>query len=68
MSDSPSTWLRYPRFALWVADRDGLAHARLKSRSTRTLCGIVAIDQRYDWPHTDRCQDCKDVLDARPDR
>ena len=64
MSDSPSTWLKWPRFALWIADRDGLAHARLKSRSTRTVCGIVAIDQRYNWPVNDRCLDCQETIRA----
>ena len=63
-----ATWLKWPPFVLWIADRDGLAHARSKSGATRTVCGIVAIDRRYAWPPTGRCLDCMEATHARTDR
>ena len=57
----PATWLRFPR-STWISDRDGIAHARLKSHSPRTICGIIAIDIRYAWPYTERCDACLSMM------
>lgn len=50
------------RPALWIADGDGLAHARAHRISARTACGITAIDERYGWPERARCAVCSAVL------
>lgn len=41
----------------WVAARDGEAHARIRSQP-RTLCGKIALDERYGWPERSRCETC----------
>lgn len=47
---------------VWVADRDGIAHAHLaRGRVTRTLCGEPARDPRYAHPAESRCLSCVEV-------
>ncbi len=53
---------RHP--AHWIADRDGIDHARSHLRGPRTACGLVAIDERYAWPPTaGRCGLCLAVFE-----
>lgn len=40
----------------WTAGRSGVAHGH---RSGRTLCHAPAIGERYAWPETSRCADCR---------
>jgi hypothetical protein len=48
--------------AIWIAEGDGIAHARAHRISTRTACGIAAIDERYAWPAIAKCALCAAVL------
>ena len=41
----------------WVAPKDGLAHACVK-QAPRTLCGRIAIPDRYAWPIREFCAAC----------
>ena len=51
----------------WIADRDRVAHARqMRGRPTRTLCGLVAIDERYAHPAATRCSTCEEAATAKP--
>jgi hypothetical protein len=49
--------------ATWIAEADGIAHARSHRPATRTACGIPAIDIRYAWPARTRCGVCVVVLE-----
>jgi hypothetical protein len=48
--------------SIWIAEGDGIAHARAHRISTRTACGIAAIDERYAWPAIAKCALCAAVL------
>lgn len=48
----------------WVAEKDGTAHARpVHGRSLRTLCGRVAVDERYGHPPAVRCDECQAAVE-----
>lgn len=40
-----------------VAAKDGIEHIN-RPRQSRTLCGRIALDERYAWPRTSRCPVC----------
>jgi len=44
---------------VWLADVDGIAHARALASSTRTVCGIKAVAERYAWPRKATCEVCR---------
>ena len=46
------------RAPVWIAESDGVGHARALERSPRTACGAPAIDPRYAWPIAERCELC----------
>jgi hypothetical protein len=46
----------------WIAESDGEAHATpSRGRPIRTLCGRVAVDERYGRPPVTRCPRCTEV-------
>jgi hypothetical protein len=47
---------------IWIAESDGIGHARSHRIATRTACGIAAIDERYGWPVIAQCRLCEAVL------
>lgn len=52
----------------WIAESDGVAHARSqRGRPTRTLCGRIAVDERFARPAAVRCTRCTEVAE-RPIR
>lgn len=55
--------VRRPAPPIWIADKDGVAHARSHLPSPRTACGIPAIEERYAWPALGRCATCVAVLE-----
>lgn len=46
-----------PARYLWIAERDGTAHAQLRG-ALRTVCDLRALDLRFAWPKTRYCPDC----------
>lgn len=48
----------------WMAEADGIAHATpSRGHHTRTLCGRLAIDERFARPAAVRCGDCQTAID-----
>jgi hypothetical protein len=49
--------------AIWLAEADGVAHARSHTRAPRTACGKPALPERYAWTERSRCATCIAVLE-----
>lgn len=47
----------------WTAASDRIAHAHLRGRVIRTLCGQTAVEERYGWPEFRRCLACTALVE-----
>ncbi len=55
--------IRKLRPPVWIAESDGIGHARSHRTAPRTACGEPAIDERYGWPVITKCRLCVVVLE-----